>query len=135
MRDALSLRSSRVPAAQCRQHDIVLLGFLRQNISPQPVRATRYYTSSSQRLFLGLGKQDLQVELASYTLLLAYDPNASFVLLSDGSVIVRVKTTPNDPIFEVEDIGIGIALDDLQHLFEKFYRTRQREACALYGSG
>ena len=30
---------------------------------------------------------------------------------------------------------IGIAVDDLPHLFEKFYRGKQREARAQHGSG
>ena len=51
------------------------------------------------------------------------------------SVTVRVKTGPDDLILEVEDTGIGIAPEDLPHLFEKFYRGRQREARAQRGSG
>ncbi len=53
----------------------------------------------------------------------------------NGSVTVRVRAMPNDLIFEVEDTGIGIAPDDLPHLFEKFYRGKQREARAQHGSG
>ena len=52
-----------------------------------------------------------------------------------GSVTVRVKTMPNDLIFEVEDTGIGITPDDLPHLFEKFYRGKQREARSQHGTG
>ncbi|HEY9152714.1 MAG TPA: ATP-binding protein, partial [Anaerolineales bacterium] len=52
-----------------------------------------------------------------------------------GSVTVRVKTLPNDVLFEVEDSGIGIEPDDLPRLFEKFYRGKQREARAQHGSG
>jgi signal transduction histidine kinase/HAMP domain-containing protein len=53
----------------------------------------------------------------------------------NGSVTVRVRMVPHDLIFEVEDTGIGIAPDDLPHLFEKFYRGKQREARAQHGSG
>ena len=53
----------------------------------------------------------------------------------NGSVTVRVKTMPNDLIFEVEDTGIGITPDDLPRLFEKFYRGKQREARAQHGTG
>jgi len=52
-----------------------------------------------------------------------------------ASITVGVKTMPNDIIFEVEDTGIGIAPDDLPHLFEKFYRGKQREARAQHGTG
>ena len=53
----------------------------------------------------------------------------------NGSVTVRVRTTPIDLLFEVEDTGIGIAPDDLPRLFEKFYRGKQREARAQHGTG
>jgi PAS domain S-box-containing protein len=51
------------------------------------------------------------------------------------SVTVRTSTTPGNLIFSVEDSGIGIAPDDIPHLFEKFYRGKQREARAQTGSG
>ncbi|MBK8422177.1 ATP-binding protein [Candidatus Villigracilis saccharophilus] len=57
-----------------------------------------------------------------------YTPN-------DGRVIVRASSQPGYLIFAVEDSGIGIAVDDLPHLFEKFYRGKQREARAQHGSG
>jgi two-component system phosphate regulon sensor histidine kinase PhoR len=53
----------------------------------------------------------------------------------NGTVTVRVKAIANDLLFEVHDTGIGIAPDDLPHLFEKFYRGKQREARAQHGSG
>ena len=51
------------------------------------------------------------------------------------SVTVRTSTPPGNLIFSVEDSGIGIAPDDIPHLFEKFYRGKQREARAQTGSG
>jgi signal transduction histidine kinase len=51
------------------------------------------------------------------------------------SVTVRTKIQPNALLFIVEDSGIGIAPDDIPHLFEKFYRGKQREARAQHGSG
>ena len=53
----------------------------------------------------------------------------------NGSVTVRVETTPIDLLFEVEDSGIGIEPDDMPRLFEKFYRGKQREARAQHGTG
>ena len=53
----------------------------------------------------------------------------------NGSITVRVRVLPNDLVFEIVDSGIGIAPDDLPHLFEKFYRGKQREARAQHGSG
>ena len=57
-----------------------------------------------------------------------YTPN-------EGRVIVRASSQPGYLIFAVEDSGIGIAVDDLPHLYEKFYRGKQREARAQHGSG
>ncbi len=57
-----------------------------------------------------------------------YTPNG-------GNVVLRVRPGPNTVIFEVQDNGIGIAPGDLPHLFEKFYRGRQRDARAQHGSG
>ncbi len=54
---------------------------------------------------------------------------------SGGEVVVRVRPGPDAVIFEVQDNGIGIAPGDLPHLFEKFYRGKQREARGQHGSG
>jgi PAS domain S-box-containing protein len=53
----------------------------------------------------------------------------------NGRIVIRTSSQPGQVIFSVEDNGIGIAADDLPHLFEKFYRGRQREARAQAGSG
>ncbi|MBI5945005.1 MAG: HAMP domain-containing protein [Chloroflexi bacterium] len=53
----------------------------------------------------------------------------------NGRVVIRTSSQPGQIIFSVEDSGIGIAADDLPHLFEKFYRGKQREARAQSGSG
>ncbi len=46
----------------------------------------------------------------------------------DGKVTIRTVSHPQYLIFAVEDSGIGIAAEDIPHLFEKFYRGKQREA-------
>jgi PAS domain S-box-containing protein len=53
----------------------------------------------------------------------------------NGRVTVRAAAQPDSLTFIVEDSGIGIPDDDLPHLFEKFYRGKQREARAETGSG
>ena len=50
-------------------------------------------------------------------------------------VTIRTTTQSNSLTFVVSDSGIGIAEDDIPHLFEKFYRGKQREARAQHGSG
>ncbi len=50
-------------------------------------------------------------------------------------VNIRSTTQLGSFTFIVEDSGIGITEDDIPHLFEKFYRGKQREARAQHGSG
>ena len=51
------------------------------------------------------------------------------------SVWVRLNTLPDRVIFEVQDNGIGISTVDIPRLFEKFYRSANREAKKERGTG
>jgi signal transduction histidine kinase len=57
-----------------------------------------------------------------------YTPN-------DRRVVIRTLSQPGYLIFAIEDSGPGISAEDLPHLFEKFYRGKQRETRAQPGSG
>ena len=52
-----------------------------------------------------------------------------------GQVFVRVRLSDGELVFEIQDTGIGIAVEDMPRLFEKFYRGRAREARARVGTG
>jgi signal transduction histidine kinase/HAMP domain-containing protein len=52
-----------------------------------------------------------------------------------GRVVIRALSKDGHIIFAIEDSGFGIAEDDLPHLFEKFYRGKQRETREQPGSG
>lgn len=52
-----------------------------------------------------------------------------------GKVTIRTLSQPEYLIFAIEDSGIGIPAEDIPHLFEKFYRGKQREARNQPGSG
>lgn len=54
---------------------------------------------------------------------------------ANGRVSIRTISQPDYLIFSIEDSGIGIPPEDVPHLFEKFYRGKQREARAQPGSG
>ncbi len=51
------------------------------------------------------------------------------------TVTVRAKMQQDQLLFTVTDTGIGILEEDIPHLFEKFYRGKQREARAQHGTG
>ncbi len=53
----------------------------------------------------------------------------------NGQVNVRAHISALDIIFEVEDSGIGISEEAKKHLFEKFFRSSQREARTQQGTG
>ncbi len=53
----------------------------------------------------------------------------------NGRVAIRTLSQPGALVFVIEDSGIGIPAEDIPHLFEKFYRGREREARAQPGSG
>lgn len=53
----------------------------------------------------------------------------------NGRVIIRTISKDGHLIFAIEDSGIGIPETEIPHLFEKFYRGKQREARAQPGSG
>jgi len=52
-----------------------------------------------------------------------------------GKVNIGVQLRSKTVLFEVRDTGIGIAPLDLPHMFEKFYRSAQREANQRRGTG
>ncbi|HRQ23156.1 MAG TPA: HAMP domain-containing sensor histidine kinase, partial [Anaerolineales bacterium] len=52
-----------------------------------------------------------------------------------GRVVIRILSQPDYLIFAIEDSGYGIPVEDLPHLFEKFYRGKQRESRSQPGSG
>jgi signal transduction histidine kinase len=54
---------------------------------------------------------------------------------ANGRVSTRLIIQGDSILFEVQDTGIGIAPADMPRLFEKFYRSSQREAREQKGTG
>jgi PAS domain S-box-containing protein len=52
-----------------------------------------------------------------------------------GEVRVRTFEADRQVCLEVKDTGIGIALDDQAHIFERFYRGRQVRQSKIHGTG
>ncbi len=53
----------------------------------------------------------------------------------EEQVNVRAKRSAQDIIIEIQDSGIGISEEAKEHLFEKFFRSSQREARTQQGTG
>ena len=52
--------------------------------------------------------------------------NASEAVLENGEIIIRTKNTDEDTVtFEISDNGLGIAKEDIPHIFEPFFSTKQ----------
>lgn len=59
----------------------------------------------------------------------------AFKFTLTGEIIVRLHPVDHHVIFEVQDTGIGIAPEELPHLFERFYQVRGTQARSHEGSG
>lgn len=53
----------------------------------------------------------------------------------DGAVTVEVEETPSAVAIRVKDTGIGIAPEELERVFEKFYRSKDRRVAKVTGTG
>ncbi len=52
--------------------------------------------------------------------------NASEAVLENGEILIRTKNPDEDSInFEISDNGLGIAAEDIPHIFEPFFSTKQ----------
>jgi two-component system sensor histidine kinase BaeS len=54
---------------------------------------------------------------------------------SDGRVTLRVREEAGSAVLEVADTGIGIAPDDLRHIFTRFWRGEKSRSRATGGAG
>lgn len=52
-----------------------------------------------------------------------------------GEVIVAVKVTPTTLVVDVTDSGIGIAPDEQELIFERFYRSKDQRVESITGTG
>ena len=54
---------------------------------------------------------------------------------AEGRVDVRVRGERGQAVIEVRDTGMGIPLDEQEHLFERFFRTTKATEQAIPGTG
>jgi heterodisulfide reductase subunit A-like polyferredoxin len=53
----------------------------------------------------------------------------------EGAVTVSLREEGESVVGEIQDTGIGIAPQDMSHVFEEFYRARNAKSAELYGTG
>jgi heavy metal sensor kinase len=68
-------------------------------------------------------------------LFLAVIDNAVKYTGSGGQVFLRPYCEKESVVIEIEDTGIGIAEDDLDHIFDRFFRADQARSREVRGSG
>ena len=61
--------------------------------------------------------------------------NASKYSAKDNTIKLSVKNTGSNVIYSVQDEGIGMAGEELSHIFERFYRSDKARNSATGGSG
>ncbi len=61
--------------------------------------------------------------------------NALTYTNTGGNVTLSVKASTSDAYLIVRDTGIGIAKNDIEHIFERFYRADPARSKAVGGSG
>lgn len=61
--------------------------------------------------------------------------NASKYTPEGGEIVLKSLISDGHPAFSVQDSGIGISENDLQHIFERFYRADDSRSKQTGGSG
>ena len=59
----------------------------------------------------------------------------AFKFTLKGRISVSVHGTTDGAVFTVRDTGIGIEVDDMRHIFERFHRARNAMGRSFEGSG
>ncbi|MCI0358251.1 MAG: cell wall metabolism sensor histidine kinase WalK [Planctomycetaceae bacterium] len=90
-------------------------------LEPAAVQKQISLTSEFSELYLGvLGDRDMLLQAAINLI-----SNALKYTHRGGSVTVRSRLNDKEVVFEVQDSGVGLAPDDCQRVFEKFYRVKK----------
>ena len=75
------------------------------------------------------------VSYVLYSIIYNLCSNAIHYSVRGGRVIVRVSCLPDTAVLSVEDNGIGIPREDLDRIFERFYRVDKSRSKEVGGTG
>lgn len=121
--------------------------FLSLECSPQDLRQLASQAGAWARTAAMSKGVDLRFELGTDPILVDGNDDALLSILGNllsnairytprgGEVVLRVAQTAEAAEIEVRDTGIGIAPEDLDRIFEKFYRTTVAQSVERKGLG
>jgi signal transduction histidine kinase len=127
------------------ESSIIDAGLLR--LEPQPVRLPRLAQSETDDIANHTQKHRFLVDFPSHFPIVDADPQRIAQVLRNlldnavkyspqgGLVVVRGEVREDEVIISVADQGVGIAPEDLNRLFEKFFRVQSGLGRHVVGSG
>jgi signal transduction histidine kinase len=127
------------------ESSIIDAGLLR--IEPQPVRLPLLAQSVVEDMARRSGEHRLVLDFPSDFPIVEADPqriaqvlrnlldNATKYSLGGGLVVVRGEVLQTEVVISVADQGVGLAPEDLNRLFEKFFRAKTGLSRHVVGSG
>jgi PAS domain S-box-containing protein len=132
--DMLSVSEIEAGSIKIRKDDIPMATIFEQiqaDYQPQAAeKQLRLEFSLPPKLPVIQGDRD-KILLALHNLI----SNAIKYTPPDGTVRVNVDVEDHQVVVEVADTGIGIGEEDIDFIFEKFYRSKDKRVQAVTGSG
>jgi len=127
------------------ESSIIDAGMMR--IDLQPVRLPRLAAKAADDIGRRFAKHTLLVDFADDFPLIDADPdrilqvirqlldNAAKYSPRGGLIVLQGKIVENEAVISVSDEGVGIAPEDLNHLFDRFFRAKSNSGDQIIGTG
>lgn len=127
------------------ESSIIDAGMLK--ITPQPVRLPQLVLKSVEEVERRFPKHSIIVDIPSKFPLIEADAdrilqvlrqlldNAAKYSPEGGMIVVQGRIAGNMVIISVADEGVGIAPEDLNHLFDRFFRATSNSGSHIIGTG